>query len=344
MNQIQKKMVVFFTLVTVLFSMTCFMINVRAAEQVVNPHQFIISSGTVNSTDLSYVSKDDGMLISALSNKSGDRNFYESYQIEKKDDFNRYFTTYQTSSLLVTDVLEEKVARYGESHKKVIRIQDKYHNAYNATDLWYNQQINQKEPILDASVDKTAGFFEFYFLSESTNGVFMVSFGDYAHKRYSLYNSTTYQYSFTGSCLGINFGIAPIVNSTNSSFFYSTSWMDTMHVIENATYIPEKWYHVRLLFTYNASWSIQLDNATVFNSVNWTISPDLEKFDCFSMFTQTRTKASNQTNHVFYLDALGISYNITAHNLVSSMDFNAAYEKYEDVYSINNINDHVVLA
>ncbi len=332
-------MLALYTFVFVCLSSTCYMTQARAATQVVNPSQLIVSSGSANSTDLAYMSEKDGLLIAASSNKSGDRNYYESYKIEKKDHFLSYFTLRDTyTSTLMVDVKEEKVAADGKSHKNVIRFQDDRLYTYNNTDVWYNQVANQKSPVADASVNKTTGFLEFYFLSESKNGTFMVCFGEHAFRRY-IENSY-----FKGISYGINFGIAPIVNSTNSSFFYSTSWLDDHHVIQNVSYIPNKWYHVRLSFLYNASWSILIDNKTVHDSGNWTMNPALTKFDSVSMFTSTRTKASCRSDHVFYMDALGLSYNVTAHNLASAMDFNEGYEEYVDVYSINNINDHVVTA
>lgn len=311
----------------------------RAAELRVEPVQVIVTTGHANSTDTSVLAQ-NASAMTLYSNKSGDRNFHESYDVKSLDDFKKYFTVHQSHYQLPVEFKDEKEGSGNVVHKKVVRIKDELTTPYSPLYYYYNQFITQKQAIHPASVAAT-GWLEFYFLSESTNGTFLLSFGDFTHRH--LFNASTGgQY---GEAHGINFGIQPGLGTMGSSFFVSTSWSGTRTPLDNVTYQPNQWYHVHFSFTYNVSWSIKIDNQTVYTSPAWGINATMARFDCISMYTQTATHASGHGTHVFYIDALGIGYNMAAHNTnVPSMTFNAAYQAYVDVHSINNINDHVVNA
>jgi len=63
------------------------------------------------------------------------------------------------------------------------------------------------------------------------------------------------------------------------------------------------------------------------------------------MFTSTQTTASYLPSHVFYIDAIGISYNMSKQNQYSStMKFDTTYTEYVNPNSHNDLNDHVLNA
>ncbi|MHA1793441.1 MAG: hypothetical protein ACTSVI_12395 [Promethearchaeota archaeon] len=329
---------VIFQVLLVSFSLSA---SVSAFNENIIPTKLYLSTGDSNSTNVAVLSLDNNISINFQSARSGDKNYYESYIVNSIDDFKDYFKVYRSNIKLPVEFKDEKAGGTEGNeivHKGVIRIQDKYNTSYNPTYYYYNQWIWMKEPINESSLDND-GYFEFYFLSESTNGSFMVCFGDYDYKRY-------YSNGEKGQSLGINFGITTGLNNNNenSSFFCSTSWTDSLIPINAVQYVPETWYHVQLGFSFNNSWYVKINNQTVYSSSNWTISTQLKKFDFVGMYTQTSYKASGHASHVFYIDALGLSYNLTKHNEFSDIDFNLEYEDYVDRYSKNNLNDHDVNA
>ena len=317
--------------------------EVAAVPEFLAPTDITVVTGSSNSTNPLSVLYNDSNAIIFNSNRSGDRNYYEAYDMSSQNTFNTYFDVIESTWSLPVDFKEEKSDNAGHMHKKIMRIKDDYYDGYNLTSYWSNQRIMQKQAIVNASVNQTEGYLEFYFLSESTNGTFMVTFGDFKYKRY--YNQT--QWSMTGKGYGISFGIAPLSGAADSTFFCQTSW-DGPHTAipaSSMTYHSNTWYHVQLVFKYNKWWGININSINVYNSTNWTsMNPSLKIFNYMAMFTSTKTYASRRPTHVFYIDAIGISYNTTAHNLVSTMDFITPYDPYVNVYSKNNLNDHDVAA
>ncbi|MHA1371393.1 MAG: hypothetical protein ACTSWN_16110 [Promethearchaeota archaeon] len=292
------------------------------------------SIGAANTTDVLMIRYQDSHAIEFQSNRSGDKNYYESFKVESKTDFQDYFRTdrewYDT---LNVDFKDEKADADGNVHKKVIRIQDKYDYPSGQTYYSRNQWNLLRERIISSDSNKS-GYLEFYFLSEATNGTFTLIFGDYDKKIES------YQYNLDLVGYGIYFGITPIGNDTQSSFFTMTKWGDQPIKISNETYQPDKWYHVRLSFNFNSSWAIEINKNQVYNSSNWTFPSDVTNFDYISTHTQTKYKASYDETHIYYLDAIGLSYNVSQHNSKSTMKFNEEYEPYVNLTSKNNLNDH----
>ncbi|MHA1681537.1 MAG: hypothetical protein ACTSUE_11035 [Promethearchaeota archaeon] len=298
-----------------------------------HPITMNLAVGTSNSTNLDNLASDNNYTIEFGSNRSGDRNFYESCSIESKTDFEDYFHIRYAYSSLPVSVIDEKISNDGDVHKKVIRIQDRRSSIYNNVSSSYNHWSWMDEPINESSVEDH-GFIEFYFLSEALNGTFMTYFGDNDKRK------APSEYYIALDAPGIYFGIRKASGEDNSSFFVTTDWDENFIRINATDYVPNTWYHVRLSFNYNVSWSVAINNNTVYNSSNWTINGDLDEFNTFAMMTQTKIDYSAHVTHVFYVDAIGFSYNMTNHNQDSTMQFNADYEDYVDEYSINNLNDH----
>lgn len=320
--------------------------KVSADSTFTNPYEIFVSAGNQNSTNLVRIAKNDSMTIMFASNRSGDKNYYESYSINQTSDYENYFKDNQNYGSTTISVVDEKDDNAGNAHKNVIRIYDDYSYSSNQTEEMANAYIQQKAAINHASVNNVSGWVEFYFLSESTNGTFMITFGDYASSRYSYMYPQPPNY-------GISFGIMPLnpLNGLTSQFFCQTAWSSNPVAIPtaNATYHANTWYHIRLSFVFNKSWSISINQQQVYNSSNWTINPKLKCFDCLAIFTNTKKTASYRPSDTFYIDAIGLSYNMAAQNLAaknahSSMTFDATYSDYVNITSHNDRNDHDVNA
>ncbi|MEX2683757.1 MAG: hypothetical protein Q6373_019435 [Candidatus Sigynarchaeota archaeon] len=337
----QKIHLIISTIFVLSFITTIMIHGVSAVSEVVGPAQIVVKAGIQNQTDMAYLTGNDSQYMTFSSNKSGDKNYYESYKIESDSDIiSKYFNVTQSTYNMPVEFKDEKIDASYNSHKKVIRIQDRYYYAP-PYDLWAfsNQLITQRYPVHDSSaLNVINGWLEFYFLSEATNGTFMITFGDNKSARY--YSIS--QGQNVGSNHGISFGITPIGGKT-SKFFWQSSWTGPMLTNQSAIqYEPNKWYHVRLAYHFNNSWAIRINNVEVYNSSTWTMNSTLKLFNTVTMMTAIRTNASYHASHVFYIDALGLSYNLTSHNsAVPAMTFNTDYEPYVDITSHNNLNDHV---
>ncbi|HME54808.1 MAG TPA: hypothetical protein VKM55_21565 [Candidatus Lokiarchaeia archaeon] len=314
--------------------------KVSADSEYTNPYAITVSAGSQNSTDLVHIAKNDSTAIMFSSNSSGDKNYYESYLINSTSDFDKYFEASQNYDPLTASVVDEKLDNDHNAHKNVLRIydNDKYQYSSNQSTDTANEYIQQNAAINHASVNNVSGWAEFWFLSESTNGTFMITFGDFAHHRF--------EWNW-GASLGINFGIMPLnpLNGPTSQFFCQPSWTSTPIPIPTtkAKYQANTWYHVRLSFAFNKSWAISINQQEVYNSSNWTINPALKCFDCLTMFTTTQTTASYLPMDAFYIDAIGLSYNMTKQNQLSStMKFDATYSDYVNITSRNDRNDHIL--
>ncbi|MBN2149874.1 MAG: hypothetical protein JW839_00380 [Candidatus Lokiarchaeota archaeon] len=317
--------------------------GVSAVSEFVAPYEIHVTAGSRSTTSTSYLTGNDSQYMTFYPNKSGDKNFYEAYKIESDADITKYFNVTYPHYQMPVEYKEEKAASDYVSHKKVIRVQDRNTWSGDPFGYYYNQFLFQRYPVHnDSALNVTNGFFEFYFLSESTNGTFMVSFGD---SKYARYYQASPLWKMVGYNHGISFGITPI-GGPASQFFLQTSWDGPITKINSSVqYQANKWYHVKLAFHFNDSWSVWLDGVEAYNSSAWNINSTLELFNTVSMMTAIRTAASYHASHVYYIDAMGLSYNLTAHNAkVSAMPFNADYEAYVDIDSHNNLNDHVAEA
>jgi len=325
------------------FIATIMVQGVSAVSEFVGPTQIVVKAGTQSPADLAYLTGNDSQYMTFSSNSSGDKNYFEAFKIESSGDITKYFnpvTPYQY--MYPAEFKDEKADLSYNSHKKVIRIQDRYSYSDNQSDYVYNQYLLQRYPIDNSSAyNVPTGWFEFYFLPEATNGTFMVTFGDSKYARsYLSYNN------MVGANYGISFGITPIGGS-QSKFFWQTSWTGPITSIDHpdAKFLPNKWYHVKLAFNFNHSWAIRINGTEVYNSTTWTMNSALRMFNTVSMMTGIKTTGSHHDSHVFYIDAMGLSYNLTSHNSnVTAMTFNTDYVPYTNITSHNNLNDHVANA
>ncbi len=318
--------------------------GVSALSEFIGPDQIVVKAGTASSTSMSYLTGNDSQYMTFASNKSGDKNYYESYKIESDSDIaSKYFNITQSQWNLPVEFKDEKADSSYNSHKKVIRIQDKYSLPGDQLYYWVNQYVTQRHPIHnDSALNVDSGWFEFYFMSEATNGTFMITLGDSKSARVF----STPSYTFRGYNHGMSFGITPLDGSA-SQFFWQSNWTMLPIIINRSAvqYQPNKWYHVRLGFHFNNSWAIKINGAEVYNSSTWNINSTMKLFNTVSMMTAIRTAASYHDSHVYYIDAMGLSYNVTGHNAaVTSMQFNADYVPLVDINSHNNLNDHVANA
>jgi hypothetical protein len=317
--------------------------GVSAVSEFVGPDQVVLKAGTATSTDTALMTSNDSHYMEYKSNKSGDKNYYEAYKIESDSDITKYFNVSYPHYYMPVEYKAEKTDSSYVSHKKVIRIQDKYSYYWDQFGFYFNQYLLQGKPVHNSSALGVGnGSLEFYFLSEATNGTFMMTFGD---SKYARFHNTTSSY-MEGNNYGISFGITPIGGAA-SKFFWQTYWTGPLTVINPSLvqYQPNKWYHVKLAFNFNHSWAIRINNAEVYNSTTWTINSTLRMFNTVSMMTVIRTAYSGHESHVFYIDAMGLSYSLASHNsAVPTMQFNADYQPYVDINSHNNLNDHVANA
>ncbi|MFX0100917.1 MAG: hypothetical protein ACFFCS_15180 [Candidatus Hodarchaeota archaeon] len=332
---------VFFVMLT---CMIVWPIKASAVTETVYPSTFQTIGGAnigVDNQPSFFSEKDDDKHVAYTSEASGDGHYHETFAISSKSDFKEYFRLVPDYNWrFPVSEEDEKLDADDVVHKDVMRFEDDYSSGTNYLYYSSNQWMYLKERINESSVEQT-GYFEFYFLSESTDGSFTIIFGDYG------YRMTESKYNSEDAGFGLQFGIAPgLGNQSNSSFFCANRWTDTPIKINNTEYEPNKWYHVHMAFDLNNSWEIKINNNTAFNSTDWnaTVPIEVTKFDYITMHTQTKFSYSDAKTHVFYIDALGLSYNITAHNDNSVMDFNEDYEDWQDPNSINNWNDHVVNA
>lgn len=329
-----------------IFTISVFAVLVHDASAItetIYPKEVVVKAGSASSTDLTLMATNDSQYMTFASNKSGDKNYYEAYQIESESDIStKYFNVTYPHYYMPVEFKDEKIDSSYTSHKKVIRIQDRNSYQWDQLGYYFNQYLFQRKPIHNSSALGIAkGFLEFYFLSEATNGTFMVTFGDSKYARwYNQWNG-----SMTGKNFGISFGITPIGGAA-SQFFFQTSWPSPVTRINSSvSYQPNKWYHVKLAFNFNNSWAIRINNVEAYNSSTWTMDSALRMFNTVSMMTAIRTAASTHESHVYYIDAIGLSYALASHNAnVSEMTFNADYVPYSDIYSHNNLNDHVANA
>ncbi|MBD3186920.1 hypothetical protein GF325_08850 [Candidatus Bathyarchaeota archaeon] len=307
---------------------------VSAYIEVKRPHSMIISTGTANTSMLEILDPEqDDLSMKINSNRSGDKNFHESAMISSKADLEDYFNIYRSHYKLPYSVEDEKLSGDDIIHKDVIRFQDKFSNENNSGYYYYNQWAWLNEPIHASSLEDE-GYVEFYFLSEASNGTFLTVYGDDDYRKDPL------DYNNESAAFGMHFGITPFGGDSNSSFFCGTDWSDDLTKIDSVEYEPNRWYHVQLSFDYNSSWNVKIDNATVYTSSGWNIDEQLTKFDYLGFCTQTWKNFSGHQTHVYYLDAIGLSYDMSAHNQnTEGVEFNEAYEDYIDKYSVNNIND-----
>ncbi len=318
--------------------------GVSAVSEFVRPGQVVVKAGTASSTDTSYLAGNDSQYITYYSNKSGDKNYYEAYKIESDSDLTKYFIVQRPDYYYMpVEYKDEKAGSSYDSHKKVIRIQDNYYYPWDAKGYLFNQYLFQRYPVHNSSALGIGnGSLEFYFLSEATNGTFMLTFGDSKYTRY--YNGTSGL--MEGINHGMSLGITPLGGAA-SKFFWQTNWTGTPTVINESAvqYQANKWYHVKLAFNFNHSWAIRINNVQVYNSTTWNINSALRMFNTVSMMTVINTAYSGHPSHVYYIDAMGLSYNLTSHNTnVAAMTFNADYQPYVDINSHNNLNDHVANA
>ena len=315
----------------------------RAESEKIIPTEIYTKAGYA-SINYGAIEENDSSAITFYSNNSGDKNYYESYVINEtgspgRTQLSEYWNLDYDFSNRKTEVVAEKAEDEFSTnvHKKVIRVYDNYFDGTTNYYYWRNNWMTPKFAINESSVGEE-GYIEFYFLSESTNGTFQAIFGDFNQRRYISAGSQT------GSGSGICFGILPGLGSNDSAFFYSTNWTAEKVKIDNATYQPNKWYHVQLWFNNNSYWGININNETVYNSTTWTMDDGVDKFDSISFYTQTIASQSEHPTHVYYLDALGLSYNMSSHNENSEIDFNEEYEPYSNPNSINNLNDRAIAA
>ncbi len=320
--------------------------GVSAISEFSRPQQIVVKAGEADRTDTTYLAGNDSQYITYSSNKSGDKNYYEAYKIESDSDITKYFNVTYPHSYMPVEYKSEKADSSYVTHKKVIRIQDRNTYIYDPLGYYFNQNLFQRQPVHNSSALGVGnGSLEFYFMSEATNGTFMVSFGDSKYARW--YKSSIGQ--MTGYNHGISFGITPL-EGKQSQFFWQTNWTGPLKVVNRTAvqYQANKWYHVKLAFNFNHSWAIRIDKKQVYNSTTWNINSTLRMFNTVSMMTAIRTNASTHASHVYYIDAIGLNYslkNLTSHNTnVPAMTFNADYQPYVDINSHNNLNDHVANA
>jgi hypothetical protein len=346
----RKSRVLIFSLFAILL---CVLPSMATAfSPAVGPSLMAVSVGTPSSTNLALIASNSSSGISISSNNTGDGNYYESYSVNSLSDFESYFniTDQYYYSWLTESFVAAKADNSGHEHDGVIELSDASTPKNgdwpsNQSTPYENIWIEQVKPIYNGSL-QSSGDFEFWFFSDSLNGTFMISFGQYTYHHYL--NSSNQE---KGAGYGINFGIEPgLGGSSTSSFFTSTNWSAPAIKINGPiAYTPDTWYHVKLSFKMNDSWAVAINTSMtqgmVYNST-WTnsMASNLTRFDDVNMYTQTKTEASGYPNHNFYIDAMGLSYNMTSNNAHSSMQFNTDYQPYVDRNSHNDLNDHVVNA